>query len=383
MIARETPRRTRGLTLIELLAAVAIFIGLAAMVLQVLGGGLDLWSTGERTREVGERAAALLDRLAAELRQAVAVDRGEGPPDVQMYCDYVAVDGDSDGAPEVRAQRLLFVRRFFEQREHAFLWNAGEVNGDMLHYDGTRPPPGALLRATEGLVEVAFLPEPDGRPGCEGRLVLWRALRSPIGGEGSLLQSVADRSGGLAEQPMEPLAENLLHVGYEFVDPALGDAVSATWDSTRGLLPRGDGDEAFALAAGRGSFADPDDDVFPQAVRIVVVVALPPGEEPAAALLEELPETQQSFAVRIQGGRFLRELPAAASLVRVGHEWIAIQPSDGATLKVARRGALGSAVARHPVGTAVLVGHRFERLVEIPCSRSTLALPARDQGAAR
>src|SRR5262249_11509813 len=68
----------RGMTLMELLAALAIFAGVAGMVVQILGGGLDLWSTGERTRDDSEQATALLDRIALELRHAVSCDGGDG-----------------------------------------------------------------------------------------------------------------------------------------------------------------------------------------------------------------------------------------------------------------------------------------------------------------
>ena len=82
MRATRRLRGAAGMTLIELLAAMAIFLGLAGMVLQVLGGGLDLWSRGEKSRDESEQAAALLDRLSAELRHAVSSDGGDGEPRV-------------------------------------------------------------------------------------------------------------------------------------------------------------------------------------------------------------------------------------------------------------------------------------------------------------
>ena len=85
-------RRADGMTLVELLAAMAIFLGLAGMVLQVLGGGLQLWTSGERSRGETEQAAQILDRLAFELRHLVTIDRGLGRPDVRLHADFLRQD---------------------------------------------------------------------------------------------------------------------------------------------------------------------------------------------------------------------------------------------------------------------------------------------------
>src|SRR5262245_1556249 len=131
-----TQRGQQGMTLIELLAAMAIFLGLAGMVLQVLGGGLDLWSRGERTRDESEQAAALLDRLSEELRHAVSSDGGDGEPRVKMLCDFIALDAGETGTRDFKAQRLLFVRRLFEERTNPLLHDAGTHAGSPVAFTG-------------------------------------------------------------------------------------------------------------------------------------------------------------------------------------------------------------------------------------------------------
>ena len=385
-----------GMTLVELMAAMTIFLGLAGMVLQVMGGGLDLWVTGERTRDEGEQASALLDRISAELRHAVATDSGEGEPRVKFLCDTITQDTDGDGTHDFRAQRLLFVRRLSEERVHPPLVAAGT------HEQGAQPFVGAIesadarFQATEGLVEQALLAQPDMRVGYEGRIVLWRALRSPIGGPESFFANALRDGGGLDRAPLEPLAENVLLFALGFLsdnvnesveDPAAlpGDARGPqfVWDSTRGILPPGDGFTGFRQARSNASLKDADDDVFPTAVRITVIVAPPPGEAPQAEIQNDIPASAGTVRVELRNGRHLKKLGDIARLLKLGHEWVEVAETDGASLLITQRGLLGTAPAIHLAGTKVLVGQRFERIVSLPCGRGDLISREIDRGVQR
>jgi prepilin-type N-terminal cleavage/methylation domain-containing protein len=383
MAPGERPlRRESGMTLIELLAAMAIFLGFAGMVLQVMGGGLDLWSSGERTRDENEQASALLDRLAGEVRHLVAADGGEGEPRRKLLVDAITYDADGDGMRDFRAQRLLFVRRLVEERVHLPLMAAGT------HAEGAAPWRGAIdaqdarFSATEGLVEQALVPQPDMRRGYEGRLVLWRALQSPIGGPESFFALAQRDESGLSRAPLEPLAENVLLFSIGLIDDSVEDPSAPIgeqrgpmwmWDSTRGVLPAGDGFTGFRHAIGEASLRVADDDVFPTAIRFVVVVAPPPGEAPEAELAGDLPASGGVVRVDLRNGRYLRQLGAQAKLLKIGQEWVQCAESDGSSLMITQRGVLGTLPSVHAEGSRVLVGQRFERIVPLPCGRSDLA----------
>ncbi len=374
-------RTTAGMTLVELLAAMAIFLGLAGMVLQVLGGGLDLWATGERTRDESEQATVLLDRLSAELRHLVAADGGEGEPRVKMICDFIALDADGDEARDFQQQRLLFVRSLFEERTQPPLRRAGTASVGTVPFTGTIASQDQRFQATEGLVEEALVPQPDPRPGYEGRMVLWRALRSPIGGPESLFALALKDGGGLNGAELEPLAENVLWFGLAFIDDSVSDLLAigsaggplVLWDSTRGLLNEGDCYAGFRHARGPGSVADADDDVFPSAVRIMVVVAPPPGEAPFAQTVQDLPASGGTMRVDLINGRYLKKLGAQARVLKIGQEWVEAAETDGMSLLITRRGLFGTAASIHLAGTKILVGRRFERTVPLPAARSDLA----------
>jgi hypothetical protein len=368
------------MTLIELIAALAIFVGIAGLIIQVLGGGLDLWSTGERTRDESEQATALLDRVELELRHAVSVDGGSGEPRIKMLCDVLTVDTNGDGTHDCRAQRLIFVRRLFEERSVVALRDAGTVAGGQQTWFGEANAKGADLLPTEGLVECALVPQPDSRRGYEGRLVLWRGLKSPIGGKQSLFERARRDGSGLEGAVLEPLAEDVLYFGLSFVDPSVQDATASAdgagavvvWDSTRGILPAGEGYQGFRHARGPSSLEDPDDDVFPEAVRVTVILAQPPGEAPQASLQNELQASTGTIRVDVRNGQHLRKLGSTLTLMKVGHEWVEGGDSDGSTLALGRRGLLGTASTHHPPGTPILIGRRFERVIALPSPRSDL-----------
>jgi hypothetical protein len=271
------------------------------------------------------------------------------------------------------------VRRLTEERTSAALRRAG-TGGGSLPFTGRADVAQGGFAATEGLAEVAFVPQPDPRPGHEGRLVLWRALLSPIGGKESLFAIALRDEGGLDGATLEPLAENVLAFSIAFVDGSVSDVAASgeaggallLWDSTRGLLPQGEGHAGFRHARGKASIADPDDDLFPDAVRIAVVVAPPPGEAPVATTLGDVPAGSGVARVDLMNGRFLAKLGAGPLALKIGHEWVEAAPTDGTMLLLVKRGLLGTAATAHPAGSKVLVGRRFERVVPLPASRADL-----------
>ncbi len=372
----EIARNRQGMTLVELLVALAIFLGLIGMVLEVMHGGLGLWSRGERSRSSAIRAAYLLDRMGKELRHVLVTDGGSGEPRRKFYCDMVERDSDRDGVFEHRAQRLLFVRRLFEETTDPQLLRAGSDPEATDYYVGERGAEEAApaLRATESMVEVAYLLFPDRRPGYEGRLALWRAVRSPIGGPDSLFAKLQVGQASLNQVPMQVAAENLLHLGFEFVlrpEDLLEEEVSQTWDSTRGILVPGRSEDSFRFGVGDSSLANPDDDLFPAAVRVTLVIAEPPGESEEAFLTESL-GTEPGVPCALLQDAWLRKLGAGPHRVRIDQEWLELTQIEG-RWSITARGLWNTRPGIHEAGSRVCAGRVFRRTIRLPMAR---ALPS-------
>lgn len=222
--------------------------------------------------------------------------------------------------------------------------------------------------------------------------MIWRALQSPIGGPDSFFALAQNDDSGLSRAPLEPLAENVLLFSIGLIDDSVDDLAAPIgeqrgplwqWDSTRGVLPVGDGFTGFRHARGEASLGDPDDDVFPTAIKFVVVVAPPPGEAPEAELAGDLPASGGVIRVDVRNGRYLSKLGAQGRLLKIGHEWVQCAESDGLSLMITQRGVLGTLPSVHAAGAKVLVGQRFERVVPLPCGRGDLVPRDLDRGGRR
>jgi prepilin-type N-terminal cleavage/methylation domain-containing protein len=370
------PRRTEaGFTLLELLAGILLFSILITSLFQVVRGGLEIWSMGERGRESIEKAAAVLDFVAADLRMALA-DSPMGATDapVRMLCDHADYDLDDDGAVESRTQRLRFVRALPEERVDVRLRSAGEEAGALGVYHDAMP--GALaLAPTSGLCEVIYTTLGEPTKGRDPALLtLVRGMRAPPLAEGSFLDpELSDDPRALLARTTT-LAESVLHLGFRFWGR---DTVSwegeddgdesplRNWDSTRALLARDETMNRFPLAVGRSSLGDNGDDVFPRRVLITLVVERDEDEALDVRLVEEL--APNARRLRLSPARAI-DPNARHKFVKIGGEWLRYGDVRGDELTV-ERGQRGTDPGSHRVGSRVRIGTTFERTVDLPVFR--------------
>ena len=92
-----------GLTLIELMVAMTIFLLLGGGLVMFLRVGIDTWRVGETRREAFERAGAILETLADDLRCTFS-DPSHGAGNV-VDLSYQRVEHDVMGLVTADAQR--------------------------------------------------------------------------------------------------------------------------------------------------------------------------------------------------------------------------------------------------------------------------------------
>jgi prepilin-type N-terminal cleavage/methylation domain-containing protein len=367
--------RARGFTLIELLAAVAIFSLLVGLLFQVVRSSLDVWSIGERGKESTEKSGAVLDQIAADLRLTFADSpRGSTSAPVRFVSDYAEYDFDLDRDAESVTQRLRFVRALPEERVDPRMRNAGDVVGataSLAEGITTQTP----TLPTGGLAEVLYTtlatPSKGGDP---ARLMLVRALRTPIASDDSLVaKELPDEVKAIQERSIA-LAEGVLYLGFQFWSrdtiafdaPLDGEGGPlSNWDSTRALLLDKTGANRFLLAKDESSLREITDDIFPRRVRVTMVIDHDADEAYSLTLESELSPTTDR--VRVAPLRAI-DPNAEHKFIKIGGEWIEWLELRGDELRV-KRGARGSRPDSHGVGARVHVGQTFERTIEIPVFR--------------
>jgi len=346
----------RGMTLIELLVALTVFLVLGSSLVLFLRTGIDTWRVGEMRRESFERGQAILDQLVDDLR-ALHPDpyHGDGGEvDVLLLSDY-----DANGR-----QRLRFVRSLAGETRHPITRDAGALTGGFADYDYENDAfeSGAgLLRAAGGLQEVAYIFDPSARSE-----LLWRGVRSPIGGERSLLrdENLVPENGRV--RGFRPFADGVLYLEYNFWGPLtttwLGGEGGALpgWDSTRGILPDAGGSTSVA------SRHEPRDDIFP--ARVQVVLVLRPARAAQFGRLVS-PIGASDTEITLDNARHYPEL--AFPYIRIDDEWIRYATVSGRSFLGCERGVRGTEAVDHAAGTPAIYGTTFSRVIRVPGARDS------------
>lgn len=367
----------RGLTLLEILVAMAIFSILGATLALFLRQGLKTWRTGEARRELFEDAQAILSQLRDDLRATfTAVPSVPGAPSrARFLCDH-----DAQGRG-----RLTLVRTIAGEARHPIAALAGNAVGADADMDGVDDRAAAVagrLRATGGLMEVlwAFDPTEDG--------VLLRGTRAPaLTEEASLFSLETISTPERLRRVAHPISGRVLALDLllwtpvtrswdtdtpprPVAPPGGRSGPARTWDSTRGLLPpEASGEAGFPFWKGEASVDDPEDDIFPERVRVTLVLR----EDGPSAVWSALSVPMSS------GDAELRVFNAAPfegkdKLLRVGSgasaEWVKVKSLDPQTgqirLESGGRGQRGTKPRAHAAGEDVVIGNAFSAEIELP-----------------
>lgn len=377
MSPRRAPARA-GFTLAEILVAISVFMVLGSMLVLAMTSAVDTWRQTEDRRLVYAEASMILKQVQGDLQNLVSPRPGEsGESRVRLLCDL----------DKNHRYRLRFVRTLpGENQEEALRWSGfgpPDVYNDVM--DGSIKAD-KRFQPLEGLMEVAYVMDPDPKSN-----VLYRMVRSPVGGETSLFVDKNIESAEAIRKRGTPVSSGVLFLGYHFwtqytttwkLETALSDNLGSEcgpeifWDSSRGVLPHPkspDGKKAastFWMAAGAASRDDPSDDVFPRQIRVFVSIAAG-GSSPYAVLEQDLTKRDKDVRVDRADGFPTGDDPELFRYLRVGTEWIHFKDRTAFAFDVSAggRGARGTRPQDHPEGTEVWGGRTFTETVEVPSYR--------------
>ncbi|MBC8261032.1 MAG: prepilin-type N-terminal cleavage/methylation domain-containing protein [Planctomycetia bacterium] len=346
-----------GLTLIEILVALGIFMMLGSSLVMFLRDGMSTWQIGESRREAYERAGAIMDLIGEDLRSSFTQsDPGpdNGLVDVLMLCDM----------DDFNRPRLRLVRTLSDETRNPVTRIAGSYTGGLAEVDYRNDSQEAklgILRAPGGLAEVAYLMGPES-----GSEVLWRGMKSPIGGESSLFD-VVNLLPDVDGIPMRcrPVADGVLYLAWSFWggdrrrwSDGKSQQALPYWDSTRGILePPADA----GIAWDARSRDRHEDDVFPDTAEILLVLN-PSRSRALARLTTDIGDDDDVLILDS-----VNEYSTNGQLhIRLDSEWILVGEIQGNRFVDCQRGVRGTKAVEHLRGTRAVSGTEFRRTIRIP-----------------
>ncbi len=327
----------------------------------------------------------------------------EGEPDVRFHCDRAAFHVRGDADQPVWTPRLMFVRTLRGEIADPVTRDAGRIPGAPGRLDGVddeREAAEGELRAPGGKMEVMYSLLPNKKEDDPAIGVLHRGTRTPLGGKGSLLPwepfsekaKEGHRQGPRSREEyaasLRPVMAGILHLSFEFwsrhTNPKLADlfsdgasgrhppsqdggGLSPTWDSTRGILPRGITPDTFFLAAGEESLARPLDDVFPSKIRVTLVVERVGKDAKVGELQAAISEDDTTIPV--DDSTFARGADLADRYIKIGDEWMRWSSRTRRSFQVEERGARGTVRRSHVPGSVVHAGATLIRDYPVPVHR--------------
>jgi prepilin-type N-terminal cleavage/methylation domain-containing protein len=421
-------RKQRGFTLLEILISMSLFTVIGFAVVLMMRTGVDMWLRGTRGSLQEDRLEQSLPRLEEDLRHTLPGTR----------YDRIPFDPE-DPRPERQPEPLVPENRFlsgymnyrFGEKDIACRFAAfvrdlsglGEIETYAMRA-GINPTATAYIdgindedefkhsnhRPTAGMAEVLWIWLPN--VGQIGKGTVYRAFRTPIGGEKTLLdpRNYAEKQQiekMIKVRALKPVFQDVILFDMYFWTqftttwawskgeptitappekaptgqrrPSCGP--SLTWDSTRGIMRPDDTEKSewlpnncslvFRLASRRlekSSARYTFDDIWPRAVRIEFAVA---ETETELAPNRGVSESDRAFTVLASDFATGRgELDGQH--MKIGEEWVRIIGRDGAqrdTFLIDRRGARATKSRAHGEAAPVYYGRIFDFTIMIPSFR--------------
>jgi prepilin-type N-terminal cleavage/methylation domain-containing protein len=387
--------RQAGFTLLELMIALGVFVLLGVALVKLVHKSFDFLDQGRPGSEITDQLQVFQAQFNEDLRSVFTLRRTpEVAPDVRMICRTVpwriereTGSGRSRTSSEevvLHVPILAFVRSIKGEERDSITRLAGTRPGAEAYLDlddDEREARSGKLRPLGGLQEVLYAAIPSEDDGGATWSIV-RAIRSPIGGEDSLLgpNVLKDRTDLLTRHCVE-LLPAVLHFDLLFWAGTTmtwdlsvrgdGGGPLTTWDSTRGILTAERGPNAFPLAVGVASLENPRDDVFPRRILARLVLAAPGRGGRFARLTDGISNRDDEQFLSLAPPNLV---PATVAdnerFLKVGAEWIEyVGRPDPGRFSISGRGARGTPRLSHARSDRVVFGQTEEVLVSIPAFR--------------
>ncbi|MEI6128741.1 MAG: type II secretion system protein [Planctomycetota bacterium] len=379
----------RGFTLLELVVVMGILSGFLLMLVQFLDSGVQLFSEGENGQALADRAEAARTAVDRELRslRGPGLDFEDGKQSERLLAQMLPLglpQRSEPGAPQglvLRAAVQLSPQHEERIRHDAMLLRAITELGPKVSTDELAARARELERKLplRGTGRLLLLPWPKTADQSILELRIARFLPDQLVqiGEGDAIDPFSVMVPGGPEWPAlalftstEVLVDDVLHFELRFwsqntqsFDDNGDKGPERVWDSARaGWLSDTAMPPVFRLDRDPQSLDNPTDDVYPHAIRVIIVVASDERQTPDGLLARELEVDAQSLLL-LNGERF----PGATDggFVKVEGEWLRYAQRIGDELTGLHRGQRGTRAVMHAPAARCRVGRTVEFTVSL------------------
>jgi len=359
-------RKRAGLTLLELMCAVAILAVLMVLVFQLIDRTLGVWRRSETRSSLLEQAASVADLFAHDLRGLENGAQGD------LVLEWVRFDTDGDGVAESYWPRLRLVRQGSSAEVARLSEELERASGAPRTAEG-QP---RVLRAAPGLIESIWLVAPASLSDADARAegILWRGERlvadatsksffAPdfLGSSGRPPAGATEElTGGILWMQVFLAAQTSVvherwHAGLE-----PGDA-AASWDAWAKDRP----DPSFLSWNQKHPGVRPAHGrpALPRRVRLELEIERESDRTRRTRLVAVADQADGRLALD-DGSR----MPEPGAYVRIGAEWMLVSSLDGDSAAVVR-GQRGTTPRTHARGTLVHWGAPLTRELSVTTCR--------------
>jgi prepilin-type N-terminal cleavage/methylation domain-containing protein len=367
------PVSARGLTLVEVLITMVIFVILAGFTIMAVKEVVTQWAVGERRRVVYEKAAGCLDMMAEDIRLALTQEP-VGVTEIRAK-----LIGDYD--PVSRQQRLMFVRTFESGPERAITFNAGDGRDNAM-----------LLKPQDDTSKI--ISEPSAKSDSEDFTGLRVGDFKPLGGMALIGYFVQNRtlyrvihapvpdvmSSMLTTGNAQVLATDVLYMSFDYwsqdteqwEEPPPKSKTGGpekVWDSTRAISANSLNN--FRYHRGSDSALDEEDDIFPRKIRVTLTTDSPMPRCVNTKLINEISE-HDGGAMEVDSTRGFPDGGDETSYILVEDEWMHYKSKTADGFVIDKRGARGTIARAHKPDAVIRTGKTFRRIIYLPNYREDL-----------
>lgn len=341
----------RKFSLLEILVATTILVILGLLLVGLVRQCLRVYQQAEARRQQYQDVQMLHELIREDVFHLASQE-----PDISTRSRIALLSAFHPSEPTAR---LFLTRKLQEEQSDPVLRQAGSqaIEDGWESVYTMKPMAEEKLRSPGGMAEVFYVLGNDE--------TLYRAFRSPIGGEGSL-ERFYDQDFSKIKKHCQPVCRRVLYFGAKFWGPETTSwdttqlpsqqGPHLLWDSTRSVLK----DFYYYRKNTQARFPE----IFPKKVQFLFILASAPPYRTETVL--RAPIGAKDLFIPVESTEGFDFPSTGTCFVQVHQEWMEIQSVESTSFIVKKRGALGTKAKAHETTRSIELPNGSVQVIKTP-----------------